>query len=239
MNIRLSNQLHSVDACLALAHSKDHVGTWTGQEPVAFTTYLAVLQSDYSTVMAKAALAESAGGGAADAKAVAESTLENCAYVLARALALHFKKSKDFTRHAQVDVSRSDIVRLRENDLVSKTTAIRDIAAAVLTERGASSHGVTVERTEALASAIGTFKTAMAMPRGQIVNRATVLRELETDTAALMEQLSDLDDLVLQFDGSPAGERFIAAWKRARTIIDRVAEMPAKATHAPEPAMAG
>ena len=43
---------------------------------------------------------------------------------------------------------------------------------------------------------------------------------METDTAALVELVTDMDDLVLQFDGTEAGRRFIDAWKRARIIVD-------------------
>ena len=39
-------------------------------------------------------------------------------------------------------------------------------------------------------------------------------------TADMLEQIADLDDLVLQFDGTDAGKRFIEAWKRARIIVD-------------------
>ena len=60
----------------------------------------------------------------------------------------------------------------------------------------------------------------MSSPRGQIVNRSTLLKEVETDAADLLDQLSDLDDLVLQFDGTDAGQRFMAAWKHARSIYD-------------------
>jgi hypothetical protein len=60
----------------------------------------------------------------------------------------------------------------------------------------------------------------MNNPRGQIVNRSTLLKEVDTDTAKLLEQVADLDDLVLQFDGTDAGKRFIEAWKRARIIVD-------------------
>lgn len=57
-------------------------------------------------------------------------------------------------------------------------------------------------------------------PRGQIVNRSALLKEVETDTAALVEFVNDMDDLVLQFDTSPTGQRFMEAWKRARIIVD-------------------
>jgi hypothetical protein len=60
----------------------------------------------------------------------------------------------------------------------------------------------------------------MNLPRGQIVNRSTLLKEVDTDTADLLEQVADLDDLVLQYDGTNAGKRFIEAWKRARIIVD-------------------
>jgi hypothetical protein len=46
------------------------------------------------------------------------------------------------------------------------------------------------------------------------------LREVETDTAALVQLATDMDDLALQFDGTDAGKRFIEAWKRARNIVD-------------------
>ena len=60
----------------------------------------------------------------------------------------------------------------------------------------------------------------MSTPRGQIVNRSALLKEVETDVAALLEKVSDMDDLVVQFDGSEPGKRFIEAWKRARIIVD-------------------
>ena len=40
----------------------------------------------------------------------------------------------------------------------------------------------------------------MSTPRGQIVNRSALLKAVETDVAALLEKVSDMDDLVVQFD---------------------------------------
>ena len=52
--------------------------------------------------------------------------------------------------------------------------------------------------------------------------RTQVERDLAcvADVAALLEKVSDMDDLVVQFDGSEPGKRFIEAWKRARIIVD-------------------
>ena len=79
---------------------------------------------------------------------------------------------------------------------------------------------VTVARVASLTAAITGFSSVMSTPRGQIVNRSALLKEVETDVAALLEKVSDMDDLVVQFDGGDVGKRFIEAWKRARIIVD-------------------
>ena len=177
-------------------------------------------QTDYAAVTAKAALADAASGGAGDAKAQAETALEDAAFILARALANHFKKTNNLEKLAQVDVTKSEIVQLRQQDLLDKTTAIRDLATATVAEPGAAGRGVTPARITTLTNAINAFTAVMNLPRGQIVNRSTLLKEVDTDTADLLEQVADLDDLVLQFDGTDAGKRFIEAWKHARIIVD-------------------
>lgn len=174
----------------------------------------------FLTPSQKAALADGASGGAGDAKAQAEAALEDAAYVLARALANHFKKTNNLEKLAQVDVTKSEIVQLRQQDLLDKTTAIRNLATTAQAEPGADGRGVTAARLTTLTNAINAFTGVMNLPRGQIVNRSTLLKEVDTDTADLLEQVADLDDLVLQFDGTDAGKRFIEAWKRARIIVD-------------------
>ncbi len=79
---------------------------------------------------------------------------------------------------------------------------------------------MTAARIATLTAAITAFTSVINNPRGQIVNRSTLLKEVDTDTADLLEQVADMDDLVLQFDGTDAGKRFIEAWKRARIIVD-------------------
>lgn len=209
-----------VGACITVAQSSDYKSVWTGKDPADFGTDLAQLQTDYGATTAKAALAESATGGAADAKAAAETNLENAAYVLARALANHFKKSGDLDRLGKVNATKSEIVQLRNQDLVDKSTAIRDLGTAAVSEAGAAGRGVTAARVSALTAALTSFTKVMSTPRGQIVNRGTLLKEVETDTADLLAQVGDMDDLVLQFDGTDAGKRFIEAWRRARIIVD-------------------
>lgn len=112
--------------------SSDYKPVWNGKAPADFSTDMTKLQTDYGAVTAKAAQADAATGGAADAKSVAETALEDAAFVLARALANHFKKTGDLDRHGKVDVSKSEIMKLRTQELVNKTTAIRDLGTAAV-----------------------------------------------------------------------------------------------------------
>ena len=196
---------------------------------------MAALQTPDDSVLAKADQAAAAAGGAADTKAVAETALEDLTYVLARALAVQFKKIGNLTARAQVDVSKSDLVKLRTQELVNKTTAIRDLGTAAVGDTDAAKRGVTAPRIAAVTAAITAFSNVMNSPRGEIVNRSALLREIETDIAALLVAVNDLDDLALQFDGTDEGKRFIEAWKRARIIVDSGTGQLAPAPTPPPP----
>ena len=207
-------------ACLTVANDKNHRLVWKNQPPADFETDLTKLGTDYEAVLQKDALADGAAGGAGDAKSVAETALEEISHIVARALANHFKKTGNLDALGKVNFSKSDIVRLRHQDLLDQSVALRDLSTATQTEAGAADRGVTAARTATLSSAIGAFKTLMHLPRGQVVNRGTFKKEVATDVAALVSHVADMDDLVIQFDGTEAGRRFIEAWKRARKIVD-------------------
>jgi hypothetical protein len=220
MNSRLQNQVNMVGACINVANSTDYKPVWTGQPPADFGTDMTALQTSYGNVTSVAAQVDSATGGAGDAKSAAETALENAAFTLARALANHFKKNNDLNNLGKVDVTKTDIVRLRTQDLVDKSTAILNLANTAVTDPNAVNRGVTPARIATLTAANTAFGGVMSMPRGQVVNKSALLREMETDIAGLVQLVTDMDDLVLQFDSTDAGKRFIEAWKRARIIVD-------------------
>ena len=220
MKTTLQTQLDMVRTCVDLAQRSDHKPVWSGQIPTAFGKLLARVESEYGALTAKAVLAEAAKVGAADAKAVAETELEESAFVLARALVVHLRQTGDLQRRAVVDFSKSEIVRVRKQELVHRATGIRDIGASVVAESGAEELGITTQRVDSLSRAIVAFTEIMNAPRGNVVSRGTLLREIETDVAALLHVLDDLDGLVLQFRSTAAGRRFYEAWRRARIIVD-------------------
>ncbi len=220
MNRRHSTLLNSVRACLNVAESPEYKSVWSSSPPADFRKEIQQVAADFEAVTTKYALALAATGGAGDAKAAAKAALENSTHVLARALALHFRRTGDLDRRGKVDMSRSKILRHRAQELVSTATALRDLAVPVVGEPGAEDRGITAELLDEHSRVLAAFTVAMGSPRGQIANRGALLHEVEADIPALMKKLRDLDDLVLQFHRTPAGRRFIEAWRRARIIVD-------------------
>jgi hypothetical protein len=220
MNLELTANIKMIGACLTVGNDKNNQPVWKGQPPLDFETDFAALGTGYEAAMQKDSLADAATGGAGDAKALAEIVLENAAYKLARALCNHYKKSGDLDSLGKVNFSKTDIVRLRSQDLVDQATAIRDLGTAAQADPAAAGRGVTAANVATLTTAITGYKGVMNNPRGQIVNRSTLKQEVATDVAALVTNVKDMDDLVIQFDGTDAGKRFIAAWKQARMVVN-------------------
>ncbi len=234
MNDRINNRLTMVGACITVADTPEHRQVWEGNEPSEFEAAFNALKNERAEILLIVASAGAATTGAAEAKDVAETTLENAAFVLARGTALHLKKTGDLTRRAQVNFPLTGFQKLRDQELVARCMTVRDIAASVTAEPGAVGRGVTPARITALTNAITAYSGLINAPRGKIVNRTALIRELETRTAALVDSLEDLDDLVVQFDGTDAGRLFNVAWNQARVIVD-AGQGPATPTPVPPP----
>ena len=220
MEDRISNRLTMIGAIIDVAETPAHRLVWDGEAPEEFGVELATLKAKYGAAKTLAARAGSATTGAAESKDVAETALENAAHTLARASALHLKRTGDLTRRAKVNYRLSAFQKLRDQNLVARCTEVLNIAQSVTAEPKATQRGVTAARITALTNALATYDGLINSPRGQIVNRTALLRDLETDTAELMELANDLDDLVVQFDTIEASRLFGKAWEQARIIVD-------------------
>lgn len=234
MNDILTNRLTMVGTCLTLAQSAQHSPVWTGQPPLDFGTDLAALAIDYGAATVLASQYNSAITGPADAKDVAETLLEQLSHQLARALANHYKKTGDLTNRAKVNVSLGTIQKKRDQHLHAFGIEVRDLAQGASAHADAVNRGITAARIAALTAAVNNFGTLLNAPRGAIVNRSALGRELETVIAGLVEDVTDMDDLALQFDATEEGRAFIAAWKQARIIVD-AGHGPGEAPPTPPP----
>ena len=237
MNDPLVNRLAMIGATITVANDVQHRTVWENQPPQDFGTGLAALKLAYTAATGIASQAELTGGGAADAKGAAQTELEDKAFEMARALAVHFKKENDLVSRAKVDVTITAIRRLRDEALVSKTTEIRDLGNVAAASPNAAGRGITAARITELTAAIAAFAALRNAPRGQTVTRSSMLRELETRVADLVDAIRDLDDLVVQFERTFPGRVFSDAWSQARQIVDSghrfEPEVPPTATTSP------
>ncbi len=220
MNDRNVNRLNMVNACLRLAESPEHRPVWDGKDPVAFTADFAALKAAAAETDVLAAQLGSIAAGAADAKAVAETALEDAAFLVATALRSFYKKTADSEGLRKVNFAKSYLQRLRDAQLVADARAIHAAAQSLATNSEAQARGVTASSIATLGAAIDVFDGLLSKPRTNLVNRNTLVRELATRVADHLEAIADLDDLVLQFGATPAGQRFAEAWQGARVIVD-------------------
>jgi hypothetical protein len=219
MNDILSNRIAMFGACITVAKDPQHRPVWDNVSPLDFGTDLTGFETAYKVATGIASQAGELDGGNADAKDAAETDLEDKAFGVARALAIHFKKEGDLVNRAKVDVTRSAIKRLRDELLLNKTTEIRDVATVAASHANAAARGITAAKITELTAAITTFAQLRNSPRGRLATRASLLRELETRVADLMDAIRDLDDLVVQYEGTYPGRVFSAAWRQARQIV--------------------
>ena len=220
MKNRLTNQLDMAGACINLASKPEHNAVWNTTPPLDFVADFAAFQAEYASTSAAVSAAYAATTGPASAKDLAETALEELAYPLSRAVCIHFKKIGNFTDRAKVDFTKSALVGMRDQELKTTCELIRQLADAARDDSGAMGRGITTARVAALGAALTAFSNLLNAPRGQVANRSALIREVETRIGALVERLPDLDDLVLQYSETEAGRAFIAAWKRARIIVD-------------------
>ena len=220
MNDRIINKIDMIGACINVAEKPAHSPAWNTPPVLDFVADFAALKVEYGNISAAIAAADAATTGPADAKDLAETALENIAFSVARSLCVHYKKTGNLTDRAKVNLTKPGLVRLRDQALKTTCELIRDLANAARDETGAAGRGVTQARVLTLTSAIEAFIAVMSAPRGQIATSSTLRRDIETRVAALMERMTDLDDLALQYDQTAAGRAFIAAWFQARNVID-------------------
>ena len=220
MNDILTNRIDMIGVCINTADKTANSAVWNQLPHLDFVTDIAWVKQEYTDISAKAAIANAATTGPAEAKDLAETALENAAFTMARALCVHFKRTGNWTDRAKVDFTKSGLIRMRDQQLKTTTELIRDLANVARDESGAGGRGITAARILTLNGAIAAYAGVISAPRGQILTRATLKRELEVRVAAVIERLRDMDDIVLQYDETEAGRSFIAQWQTARIVIE-------------------
>ena len=222
MKDTLTSKLGSFMATLAVADMPENISIWQNQMPLAFTEGLAAARPAV-TALGHAGAEQSADiGGTTDALRGLRKLFENALHPLARATFRCLKNMGNDADAAKVDLTPSDLHNARATALAGMGEIVLELAEPLTTGTPApgDKYGVTAASVAAMDDLWNRYSTAVGAPVGARARRKAMTDALPGQFAAVEEQFAGLDDLVIQFRGTPVGDQFVDAWFNARRVVD-------------------
>lgn len=158
-----------------------------------------------------------ATSGFTEGKNVSKQTLSKKAARLAGLAFAYAEKNGDTEMQAAVDVSESELKRLKDGELALRCQAIHDLVAA--NQTALKDYGVTVEKLADLQAAIDSFAQKVNKPRAAITDRSVVKANVKTKIAQAMKIFDKRLDRLIE-DYAETHADFVAAFKEKRKIVD-------------------
>jgi hypothetical protein len=150
------------------------------------------------------------------AKDALREALADAAVPVAQALAAWADEHDDLTLEAEMDLTRTDFTRAREQDALDRAALVH--AAASARAEDLADFGVTPADLAALDAALDAFAAALSEPRHAIIERVAQTEAIARLFAEIDRILTGrLDRIVARFEGTP----FHAEYRAARCIVDR------------------
>jgi hypothetical protein len=243
MNDTLTTKLGSFQATLAVADKDENKPIWQNQPPIAFSECLLAARTAVAA-LAKAGADQSADiRGSTDGLRGLRTQFENALHPFARATFRCLKSIGNNEAAGKVDFTPSDLRNARAVALAGIGETVVDLAEPLTRSPGngqpapGDKYGVTAAKFAEVDQLWTNYSTAVGAPASARARRKAITDALPGRFAATEEKFAELDDLVIQFRGSEAGDRFVEAWFNARRVID-IGRRAAKAVPASPPAIA-
>jgi len=212
---------------------------WFNQPPVIFTTK-AGQAADAVADLAKFCRAQGTGTtGAAQEKDREQREAVDATFPLARALVQWFGDQQDESNAGKVDLTQSDFRKLRDQQLLETLRLVRDLAKGVTTgalAADAVAYGVTAAAVQASDKEVEEYAAVIAAPQAGIADRKALTGQMRDRFNAVEDKFAVLDDMILQFNTTPAGRALIAAYQTSRVVRDLGAGPSPKQPPTPPPA---
>ncbi|MFZ4766922.1 MAG: hypothetical protein ACOYMN_18370 [Roseimicrobium sp.] len=189
---------------------------WTPTKAVVDA--VTALKAGIATIAAKAGKQTAPTGGAAEEKAQVREDLEDKILEVGDQLAAFAAVTADVGLAAQVDFTRSAVVKLSADDL--GTTAKRVSAAAAAHLAALADYGIDQADVTELASLTTAFDGAKSAPRNAIIERAAETATLPEVINGTTDILRDrLDKLMTRYRKTQPV--FYAGYQSARVVVTR------------------
>jgi hypothetical protein len=201
----------------------EHLTLWLNKEPEAFTTLETQFESAAGDLGAFGQEQSQPTSGVTAMQNLAETALEDAAFPLARALRLCYLATQQPDQAAMWDLSLTKWRQMQEQALLNKAKALH--AAIVPLTAGATPpgkpYGLTASKTAALADLIGDYDEVIGKPVAARAGRKAKTADMRPRTRRVDGILSGMDDLIVQFRGTAAGDLFVEGYFNARRIGGR------------------
>jgi hypothetical protein len=226
MKNTITNKINSFNATLAVADQEDFQPIWSDKPPVAFGTGLAAVRPLLAALATKGARQSTSITGDAEALKNLRADFEKYLHRLARATFQTLTRLGRTEDAAKADLTPSDLQRCRAQALAGAGEIVLDLAEPLSTAPAAGGdapgapEGITPEMVEKVDGLWQRYSAAVGAPAGARAGRKALTDSLPRDASDLEAKFAALDDLVIQFDESPKGAEFVAAWFNARQVVD-------------------
>lgn len=224
MNNVINNRIDTFRARLAVLDTPSNTLIWDGMAPLKFSEKVTSARS-LTAILAELAGRQTATTvGHAQDKRREEKELEDEAHKLGRAFVNYCKDTADIATAAKYDFQISGWRRLRDEVLLNKARLLATDAGLIATgstANAAAGYGITPAAIAKLTKEADDYENVITAPVNAIGERSTLTAELLPKSREIAELFDQMDDLAIQFRGSPAGDAFVATWLASGQIIDR------------------
>lgn len=224
MNDKFANRLEMFKTVRNFLNDAKWKGVWENQRPLAFGKKVAKAAAAVAGLeeFLRKQQEEILAGREKDRE---EDELEEAAFRLGRALVEYYNDLEKEADASKFDRPRSAWTRLRDLALLGKAREVREaveaLAADAATKEAAEEYGLSAEAAAKLGKEYDDYEAIVSLPRQSAATRAGLTKQLKDRTNAVAEKFDSLDNLIEQFEERPEGRNFIAAYKKARVIVDR------------------
>lgn len=212
MKSSFENRLSMYKVVIAVMDNQQAL--WTGFVPLS--DLVTELKNRYGLIVASSILHDQSTGGITEDKGELREILVDHALDVALKLKVFGKITNLPQLSSEFDVSRSELLRLRDTDLVTASINIHGTAVAYLANLGA--YNVTTLQLSGLQLDIDRFEAAIPLPLLKINEKMNAGEELEGHFERCAEVLDLMDGLMIHYKQVQLS--FYQAYKSARKIVD-------------------
>ena len=221
MKDTIANKVTSFSATLGVADKPEYQVLWQNQSPKAFADGLLVARTSTAALITAGGQQSARITGVGEAFRTLRKGFEAGLFRLSRATFQCLTKLDRTADAAKVDLSKTALHDARGVALAGLGETVLELAEPLtVAPAPGTDFGITPASVAAVNDLWSRYRTAVGAPVSARSKRKAQTMDLSAQCAATEALFAALDDLVVQFDGTPAGKQFVEAWFAARNVVE-------------------